>query len=344
MARVVSPSPCAVPPWTWPWWRPAPGQYMTLVWVLLIHVTAVVGLIVYPLPGWPLFLATVALAWLGGIGTTVGYHRALAHRALRLHPAAREVLFFFAMFNGSGAPLSWAANHRLHHAQADTPADISSPRVGGFWWAHLRWLWQAEVASSAHYCPDLTGASYRAWRLLQIPLLAVAFLGGGAFGIAAFFWLGAIRLVFALHGQCFVNSVSHLRQGTQAGEDSSRNVPWLALWHGLQGENWHHNHHARPGMARFGWTAAQVDIGWWVISGLERLGLATAVRRPRDFSSRPAETGNEIVVGPPGAAVARTQHSRREPSVMSHEPAGRERRVGHQCNRSGPPAKRQHNE
>ena len=54
---------------------------------------------------------------------------------------------------------------------------------------------------------------------------------------AAFFWLGAIRLVFALHGQCFVNSVSHLRPGTREGEDSSRNVPWLALWHGLQGEN-----------------------------------------------------------------------------------------------------------
>jgi hypothetical protein len=36
-----------------------------------------------------------------------------------------------------------------------------------------------------------------------------------------------------LHGQCFVNSVSHLRPGTRADEDSSRNVPWLALWHGL---------------------------------------------------------------------------------------------------------------
>ena len=91
MINAVSPAPCVVPPWTWPWWRPAPGQSMTLVWVLLIHVTAVVGLLFYPLPGWPLFLATVALAWLGGIGTTVGYHRALAHRALRLHPALREM-------------------------------------------------------------------------------------------------------------------------------------------------------------------------------------------------------------------------------------------------------------
>jgi stearoyl-CoA desaturase (delta-9 desaturase) len=254
---------------------------MTFLWVVLIHVTAVVGLVLCPLPGWPLFLTAGALTWVGGLGTTVCYHRALAHRALRLHPLVREVLIFFAMYNGSGAPLSWTANHRLHHATADTPEDISSPQVGGFWWAHLRWLWQAEPAAPARYCPDLSGTSYRVWTVLQIPLLAVSFLGGLAFGITAFFWLGAIRLVFALHGQCFVNSVCHLRPGTPLGDDSSRNVPWLAFWHCLQGENWHRNHHARPGSARFGWTAAQVDLGWWVIVGLERLGLATEVRRSR---------------------------------------------------------------
>lgn len=102
---------------------------------------------------------------------------------------------------------------------------------------------------------------------------------------AAFFWLGAIRLVFALHAQCFVNSVSHRRAGTHSGEDSSRNVPWLSVWHLFQGENWHRNHHARPGSARLGWTPLQLDVGWWVILGLERLGFATEVRRPRKLEN-----------------------------------------------------------
>jgi len=257
---------------------------MTFLWVALIHLTAVVGLLIHPLPGWPVFLTAVVLTWLGGLGTTVCYHRALAHRALRLHPIVREVLIFFAMYNGSGAPVSWTANHRLHHAKADTPEDISSPQIGGFWWAHLRWLWQAGPTNPAHYCRDLNGPSYRAWTALQIPLLAISFFSGAMFGLAAFFWLGAIRLVFALHGQCFVNSVCHLRPGARFGEESSRNVPWLALWHCLQGENWHHNHHARPGSARLGWTATQPDVGWWVIVGLERLGLATEIRRPKDVS------------------------------------------------------------
>ena len=254
---------------------------MTFVWVVLIHVTAAVGIIISPLPGLPLFLSAGALAWLGGLGTTICYHRALAHRALRLHPIVQRVLIFFALFNGSGAPLSWVANHRLHHATADTPADISSPQFGGFWWAHLRWLWQAQQASPRRYCPDLKDDSYRTWAVLQIPLLVVSFFSGLAFGMAGFFWLGAFRLVFALHGQCFVNSVSHLRPGSQMGEDSSRNVRWLAVWHCFQGENWHRNHHAHPGSARLGWTARQIDMGWWVIVGLERLGLASEVRRPQ---------------------------------------------------------------
>jgi hypothetical protein len=48
-------------PWPWPWWRPTAGQHMTLVWVVLIHVTAAVGIVMFPLPGWPLFLAVGVL-------------------------------------------------------------------------------------------------------------------------------------------------------------------------------------------------------------------------------------------------------------------------------------------
>src|SRR5215510_3916586 len=189
---LVSHAVVKTPPWTWRWWRPIAGQHLTFVWVVLLHVTAAVGLVLFPLPGWPLFLVAGALTWLGGLGTTVCYHRALAHRALRLHPVVRELLIFFALYNGSGAPLSWTANHRLHHATADTPEDLSSPHIGGFWWAHLRWLWQAERASPTRYCPELNTASFRAWQALQIPLLVVSFGGGLALGTAAFFWLGAI--------------------------------------------------------------------------------------------------------------------------------------------------------
>jgi fatty-acid desaturase len=48
-----------------------------------------------------------------------------------------------------------------------------------------------------------------------------------------------------------------------------------------QGENWHRNHHARPGLARLGWNWRQPDVGYLAICLLEKVGLATEVRHLR---------------------------------------------------------------
>jgi stearoyl-CoA desaturase (delta-9 desaturase) len=255
-----------------------------LPWFILIHATALVGLIMVPWPGWRLLLGAFVLAWLGGIGTTVCYHRALAHRALRLNPVVQAILIFFAMFNGSGSPITWAASHRVHHAHADTEQDVSSPVLHGFWWGHLRWLWQAEFPSLERFCPDLERLQYQMWRPMQPAILGLSYFGGWYFGLAAFFWLGAIRLVFSLHAQCFVNSVCHSEPNTPIGEDSSRNVHWLALMHFFQGENWHRNHHERPGLARLGRSWHQPDLGYVVICALEKMGLVSEVRRQRNLA------------------------------------------------------------
>ena len=291
-------------PWRRPWWHAARGDEPTLGWMILIHVSAVVGMILFPLPGWPIALTAWSIYFLGGLGTTVCFHRALSHKSVKLNPVVRDVLIFLAMMNGSGSPLSWVANHRLHHAKSDTPEDISSPRIGGFWWSHLKWLWQAGAAPVQKYCKELNTPGYRKWSHLQIPLFAVAFLLGLPFGLlfayssvhgwaapthgfaashpvlAAMFWIGPIRLVWALHAQCFVNSICHLRPGVPMGEPTARNVPWLGVMHAFQGEQWHQNHHDRPGSARLGFNAGQWDVGWLTIVMLEKLGLARDVRRP----------------------------------------------------------------
>jgi stearoyl-CoA desaturase (delta-9 desaturase) len=274
-------------PWRWPWYRPARGDEATFGWMVLIHVTAIVGFILFPLPGWKIALTAWSIYFLGGLGTTVCFHRALSHKTLKLHPVARDVLIFLAMMNGSGSPLSWVANHRLHHAKSDTLEDVSSPRVGGFWWSHLRWLWQAGAAPVGRYCKELNTPTYQKWTKAQIPLFAVALLMGAIFSVAfdwpllaSLFWLGPIRLVWALHAQCFVNSICHLRPGVPMGEPTARNLPWLGVMHAFQGEQWHQNHHDRPGSARLGFGPGQLDVGWLTILMLEKVGLAKDVRRP----------------------------------------------------------------
>jgi stearoyl-CoA desaturase (delta-9 desaturase) len=267
-------------PWDEPWWRARGAGVGVLGWIILVHATAMVGLILYPFPGAGMIVSALALAFIGGLGTTVCYHRAIAHRSLNLNPTVQTILTFAAMFNGSGQPASWASRHRFHHATADTIEDISSPVWGGFWWAHLRWLWQSGPAPVERYCREMNRASIDGWRIAQPFVVAISYGFGILISPAAFFWLGAIRLVFALHAQCLVNSICHTQPGISAGEDSSRNIWWIAPFHLLQGENWHRNHHARPGSARLGLTWRQPDLGWLTIVALERLGLATSVRRP----------------------------------------------------------------
>src|SRR5207247_9094599 len=166
-------------------------------------------------------LRTRGLASVGALSTTVSYYRGLAHRAVKLIPIVEQVLIFAAVFNGSGSPDTWIANHRHHHAKADTVEDVSSPRHGGFWWAHLRWLYQWEPSSMKKWCPDLIRPRYTIWAKLQIPLLVASIsLGYVLFGWEGLFWIGAIRLVYCLHIQFLVTSLLHLKPGLAAGFDS----------------------------------------------------------------------------------------------------------------------------
>ena len=270
-------------PWTQPWYKAEGGNIWVLVFVVVIHTLSLVGLVLYPLPGWPVFLTAFLFACLGGFGTTLAYHRALAHRALKLNPVVEQILIFFAVFNASGAPTTWVANHRNHHAKSDTIEDVSSPRHGGFWWAHLRWLYQWRASSMERWCPDLIQTRYRFWHRIQVPIVALS-LGFGyfLFGWPGFFWVGALRLMYSLHGQCVVNSILHLKPGLPEGIDSSQNIWWLGPLQAVAwGENWHGNHHDDPGSACFSRHWWQVDIGWYTIRLLQAVGLASDVRRPR---------------------------------------------------------------
>ena len=281
-------APAAIPPWKRSWLYCAPGEIPTLFYMVVIHLGAVVGLILLPLPTWPVLVAALVLYFLGGLGTTVAYHRALAHRSLVLNPIVQHVLIFFAMFNGSGNPVTWVSNHRYHHAHSDTERDVSSPRHGGFWWAHLRWLWQGEPAQPAKYCPDLNPAAYAWWTHLQVPILALSVFGGfllwPAFGwkvaLVAALWLGPLRLMIALHVQCTVNSLCHYGKITDE-HGSGQNVWWMAPFHLWQGENWHANHHQHPTDPRLGTRWWQVDLGWWAIQALGRCSLASKIRTPK---------------------------------------------------------------
>jgi stearoyl-CoA desaturase (delta-9 desaturase) len=202
--------------------------------------------------------------------------------------------------------LAWVADHRKHHQFSDVEGDPHSPHVGGgngffaalknLFHAHVGWLFVHEGrADIPKYVPDLIAErgmktiNKLFWLWLLVSLAVPAAIGYAIAGtwqgaVTALLWGGAIR-IFLLHHVTFsINSICHFwgRRHFKT-TDESRNVWLLSLI--SFGESWHNNHHAFPssafhGMRRF---EAALDPGGWVITGLEKLGLAwKVVRIPRE--------------------------------------------------------------
>ena len=119
-------------PWEQPFWKPARGKGAVLFYLVLIHLLAIVGLILFPLPSPEILGVALVIAALGGFGITVCYHRLLAHRTLKLNKFVENFLIFWAMFNSGGSPASWVAYHRHHHSHTDTAGRHLQPKA--------RWL------------------------------------------------------------------------------------------------------------------------------------------------------------------------------------------------------------
>src|SRR3954462_7791769 len=89
-------------PWERPFWKPVKGKGAIFFYLVLIHVLAIIGLILFPVPGWKVFAITFVISVLGGMGTTIFYHRPLSHKTLKLNKFVENFLIFWPMFNGSG--------------------------------------------------------------------------------------------------------------------------------------------------------------------------------------------------------------------------------------------------
>ncbi|MGH7737746.1 MAG: acyl-CoA desaturase [Candidatus Tyrphobacter sp.] len=241
---------------------------------------------------WPGFFSWSALAVAaflayvtGAIGVTLGYHRTLTHRSLRLRWGLEYVVATLGALAMQGAPIEWVATHRVHHAHSDHEGDPHTTRHG-FTWAHVKWLlfqnrYVPTRRERAKHCPDLVkDPYYRVLSYLSIPLQVA--LGLALFAIGGWPWVvwGIFaRLIFTYHTTWFVNSASHWAgYRTFRTGDRSTNSWWVALM--SFGEGWHNNHHAFPFSARHGMAWFEIDVTWWHIKALQMLHLADRVRIP----------------------------------------------------------------
>jgi stearoyl-CoA desaturase (delta-9 desaturase) len=241
----------------------------------------------------------LGMAFLTGLGITVGYHRLFTHRSFETNPVVRFVFAVLGSMAVQGPLLKWVATHRQHHQHSDTPDDPHTPHhsgrgvlglIRGFWYAHVGWTFGPDPAGLMRYVPDLrrsaalrvVSALFPLWVVLG---LAVPTVLGGLLTwswqgvVLGLIWGGLVRVLLVHHVTWSINSACHLWGGKPfaCGDESRNNLLFGVL---ALGEGWHNNHHAFPTSARHGLRWWQIDASYWVIRGLELAGLAWNVKLP----------------------------------------------------------------
>jgi len=119
--------------------------------------------------------------------------------------------------------------------------------------------------------------------LQQIPIAIALYLLGDIGWVA---WGVSGRIVISITGHWLVGWFAH-NHGPRSFQVPTHgvqgnNVPGPASILGFItfGECWHNNHHAFPESARFGLHRFEFDPGWWILRGLEKLGLVWNLETP----------------------------------------------------------------
>ena len=281
-------------------------NWITAVVMGLFHVGAIAALFCFSWIHLAIFCITYFFAINVGIGMC--YHRLLTHRGYKTPKWLEYFITACGTMALEGGPIFWVATHRVHHQNSDHDGDPHTPNDGA-WWAHAGWIMtgralHSETALLGRYAPDLTRDRVHVWLskyhylplvvsgLLQIALGAALAPAGSRLlgGLTMVLWGTFLRVTVGLHATWLVNSATHMF-GTRRFEtkDDSRNSWWVALLTG--GEGWHNNHHAHPVSARHGLAWYELDVNYYGIWVLEKIGLAKKVQIAKFDPADPKPAG-----------------------------------------------------
>ena len=203
----------------------------------------------------------------------------------------------------------YVISHHVHHAKSDEAGDPYNS-TAGFWYCMLSDVNHQSLAkdlsesdyNKAAQMMQHTGVvinSYQQFKdygSVAHPLYTVALsLGNWAFWFAAVYLLGGFALVCTMFSAAmfwfvFVRAFNYTGHGKGEekhvdGVDYDRsNLSINQLRPGLFSGEWHNNHHLYPGSARSGFLNYQLDLAWYYIFGLYKLGLVNQYQNNRqDF-------------------------------------------------------------
>ena len=223
-------------------------------------------------------LVGFSVTTLANLGTTVYMHRALAHKALTLHPLAVFFARITIWLSTGIRPRQWVAVHRKHHAFTDQEGDPHSPVLLGWKNVQMRNVVLYRISANdpqtvERYAKDLPQTRLdkiffdRALVGLGLGVALLVFVFGPMVGLLA----AVVHLNAYLAGSAAVNAIAH-HFGRKPYANGAGNLQWLALL--TAGEGLHNNHHAAPTSARLSHRWYELDPGWWLIRVLSSVKLA----------------------------------------------------------------------
>ncbi len=242
---------------------------------------------------------------------TSGYHRYFSHASYKTSRVFQFILAFMSQTSLQKGALWWASHHRLHHRHSDTSQDPHSPRLYGFWYAHMGWFLSRDYLKT-HYelIKDFAKFPELRWlnRYHALPwfcLMGITYLIGGyvnSGGDTATMWTAGLSTivvgyllstVLVYHGTYTINSLMHI-WGKQRypSNDDSKNSFLLALI--TMGEGWHNNHHYFQASARQGFFWWEIDLTFYILKILSWLGIVWDLR-PVPTSIKNSRTKEEAV-------------------------------------------------
>lgn len=223
-------------------------------------------------------------------GHSVGMHRRLIHNSFACPLWLEYGLVYCGTLIGLAGPFSIIRMHELRDWAQRQPHchDYFASRQ------HLckDWFWLLHCDIHLQHPPAIRYerrvATSRFYKFLektrflqQVPWGILFYIIGGWSWVI---WGICMRVSVCVTGHWLVGYFAH-RWGDrdwhiEGAGVQGYNVQYLGLL--TMGECWHNNHHAFPNSARLGHDHHQADPGWWLIRGLQIVGLAWNIQQPQD--------------------------------------------------------------
>jgi stearoyl-CoA desaturase (delta-9 desaturase) len=240
-------------------------------------------LIAYLNSPWLILFVALALTQAAILATSIYFHRAIAHGAIRVHPIADVVFRTILWITTGQRRQQWVAVHRKHHTFTDREGDPHSPRLLGFWRVQfLNVYYYAKEAGNAATLKKFASDVHEDWldrNVYRWGWIGVI-LGTVAACLVLGWWQGIATAL--LHGVLYVfvaapliNGLGHWR-GRQNFTNNTA-YTWRLLSWVTGGESLHNNHHAHPRAPKFSVRSWEFDPSWVVIRLLVAVRLTVVV-------------------------------------------------------------------